>query len=152
MHAAGLPKERMLEVIVEVFITMTKLDWIKLVIIKGIKKTRIEHYDLPLPRFAQYLRTWGEAGDLKQEMMGKWGTVESQVCLLVMPPIMKVTATGCGTQQPRRFLRHVTWYFLTGCSYKHLKTPRKRTRNRIQKTLNQKVSGKTKGGYCNYGI
>ncbi len=32
--------------------TMTMLDWLKLVTIKGVRKTRIEHYNLPLPRFA----------------------------------------------------------------------------------------------------
>jgi hypothetical protein len=49
----------------EVIMTMTKLDWFKLVTIKGIKKTRIEHYGLPLLRFAQYLHTWGEARTVK---------------------------------------------------------------------------------------
>ncbi len=52
---------------------MTKLDWLKLVTIKGIKKTRIEHYGLPLPRFAQYLRTWGETGTVRMGKDGKTG-------------------------------------------------------------------------------
>jgi hypothetical protein len=55
--------------------TMTKLDWLKLVTItsKGIKKTRIEHYGLTLPRFAQYLHTWGEAGTAKTGKDRKMG-------------------------------------------------------------------------------
>jgi hypothetical protein len=53
---------------------MTKLDWLKLVTIKGIKKTRIEHNGLPPPRFVQYLCTWGEAGTIKKtENDGKTG-------------------------------------------------------------------------------
>jgi hypothetical protein len=44
---------------------MTKLDWLKLITINKVKKTRIEHYGLPLPNFTQYLCTWGEAGIFK---------------------------------------------------------------------------------------
>jgi hypothetical protein len=53
--------------------TMTKLDWFKLVSINGNKKTRIEHYGLPLPRSAQYLCTWGEGGTFKTGKDGKTG-------------------------------------------------------------------------------
>jgi hypothetical protein len=57
--------------------TMTKLDWSKLITINKVKKTRIEHYGLPLPKFAKYLRTWGEAGIMKTGKDGKSGTRES---------------------------------------------------------------------------
>ncbi len=73
MHAAGVPKERRLDFFPEVIMTITKLDWLKWVTIKGIKKTRIEHYGLPLPRFAQYLCTWGEARTVKTGKDGKSG-------------------------------------------------------------------------------
>ena len=33
--------------------------------------TRIEHYQGSLPKFAQYLRTWGEAGTVKLGKQGK---------------------------------------------------------------------------------
>jgi hypothetical protein len=69
--------------------TMTKLDWLKLVSIKGIKKTRIEHYGLPLPRFAQYLRTWGETGTVRIGKDGKMGDRGVKLCLLVTPPITR---------------------------------------------------------------
>jgi hypothetical protein len=62
--------------------TMTKLDWLKLIAIKGIKKTRIEHYGLPIPRFAQYLRNWGEAGNVKTGKDGKMGDHEV-TCMFV---------------------------------------------------------------------
>jgi hypothetical protein len=45
----------------EVIMTMIKLDWLNLVTINGVKKTRIEHCNLPPLRFAQYQHTWGEA-------------------------------------------------------------------------------------------
>jgi hypothetical protein len=43
MHAAGVPRERRLESFPEVTMTMTKLDWLKLISINDVKKTRIEH-------------------------------------------------------------------------------------------------------------
>jgi hypothetical protein len=53
--------------------TITKLDWSKLITINKVKKTRIEHYGLPLPKFTQYLRTCGEAGIIKTGKVGKTG-------------------------------------------------------------------------------
>jgi hypothetical protein len=44
---------------------MTRLDWLKLITINKVKKTRIEHYCLPVSNFTKYLRTWGEAGIIK---------------------------------------------------------------------------------------
>jgi hypothetical protein len=73
MHVAGVPREKRLVFPLEVIMTMTKLDWLNLVIINGVNKTRIEHYGLPLPRFAQYLRTWGEARTIKTGKDGKTG-------------------------------------------------------------------------------
>jgi hypothetical protein len=57
VHAAGVPRERRLIFFPKVIMTMIKLDWLKLLAINGVKKTRIEHYGLPLPRFSQYLHT-----------------------------------------------------------------------------------------------
>jgi hypothetical protein len=58
----------------------------------------------------------GEKQELsKQEKMGNQGTVESCVWSLVLPLIARGTATGCGTQKPRRFPRHMMWYFLMRC-------------------------------------
>jgi hypothetical protein len=58
MHAAEKPRDRRLEFSPEVVMTMTRLDWLKLITINKVKKTRIEHYVLPLPNFTQYLHTW----------------------------------------------------------------------------------------------
>jgi hypothetical protein len=57
----------------ELVMTMTKLDWLKLIIINKVKKTRIEHYGLPLHNFTQYLCTWGEAGIIRTGKDGKIG-------------------------------------------------------------------------------
>jgi hypothetical protein len=65
MHAAEVPRHRRLEFFTEVVITMTKLDWLKLITINKVKMTRIEHYGIPLPNFTKYLHTWGEAGIIK---------------------------------------------------------------------------------------
>ncbi len=71
MHTAELPRDRRLDFFPEVVMIMTKLDWLKLITINKVKKTRIEHYGLPLPKFTQYLRTWGEAGIIKTSRDGK---------------------------------------------------------------------------------
>jgi hypothetical protein len=74
MHAAEVPMIRRLEFFPEVIMTKTKLDWLKLITINKVKKTRIEHYGLPLPNFTKYLRTcWGEAEIIKNGKDGKIG-------------------------------------------------------------------------------
>jgi hypothetical protein len=100
--------------------TMTKLDWLKLITINKVKKTRIEHYGLSLPKFTQYLCTWGEAGIIKTGKTEKPGTGKSGVCSWATPQITRGTATEYGIQKQRRFPTHVTWCFSTGCSSEHL--------------------------------
>jgi hypothetical protein len=73
MHAAEVHRDRRLDFFPEVVMTMAKLDWLKLITINKAKKTRIEHYGLALPKFTQYLCTWGEAGIIKPVKMGNWG-------------------------------------------------------------------------------
>jgi hypothetical protein len=73
MHAAEVPRDRRLDFFPEVVMTMTKLDRLKLITINKVKKTRIEHYGLPLPNFTQYLHTWGEVGIIKTGKDGKIG-------------------------------------------------------------------------------
>jgi hypothetical protein len=75
MHATEVPRNRRVEFFPEVVMTMTKLDWLKPITIIKIKKTRIEHYGLPLPNFTKYLCTWGEAGFIKT---GKDGKIEDR--------------------------------------------------------------------------
>jgi hypothetical protein len=73
MHAAEVPRNRRFEFLPEVIMTMTKLDWLKLITVNKVKKTRIEHYGLTLPNFTKYLCTWGEARIIKTGKDGKIG-------------------------------------------------------------------------------
>ena len=41
------------------------LDWLVVSEINGIHKTRAEHYEGKIPKFAKHLRIWGEAGVVK---------------------------------------------------------------------------------------
>jgi hypothetical protein len=47
MHAVAVPRDRRLDLFPEVVMTMTKLDWLKLITINKVKKTRIEQYGVP---------------------------------------------------------------------------------------------------------
>ena len=41
------------------------LDWLTIIGINGVVKTRVEHWSGELPRWTRALRTWGEAGVVK---------------------------------------------------------------------------------------
>ncbi len=57
----------------EVAKTATALDNLIAVTVNGETKTRYEHAGLLLPPFAKHLRTFGEAGIVKNEKVGKVG-------------------------------------------------------------------------------
>ena len=62
-NQANVPKRERYRLFSECTMTATKLDWLIVIEINGIKKTRIEHYtNKGLPGYARYLRTFGEAG------------------------------------------------------------------------------------------
>ena len=48
----------------------TMLDWLAVVKLKNVQKTRMEHWCGLIPRFAKNLRTWGEAGVVKTRTLG----------------------------------------------------------------------------------
>jgi hypothetical protein len=131
MHDAGVPRERRWEFSPEVILTMTKLDWLKLVTINWVRKTRMEHCNLPIPRFAKYLHTLGEAETVKTGMDRKAG--DRGVCLWDMPPITRVTAKRYGIQILSWVLRLVTRCFLIRCSSRLQLIPRECTRNKKTK-------------------
>ena len=67
MHRANLPLKIRYTLFREAITTVTHLDWISVITLNGIGKTRYQHWseknkDLS---FAKYLRTWGEAGTVK---------------------------------------------------------------------------------------
>eukprot|EP00957_Ditylum_brightwellii_P156851 11938276-Ditylum_brightwellii.AAC.1 len=45
--------------------TATLLDGLVIVEVDGEKKTCYEHFHGNVPKFAKYLRTWGEVGTIK---------------------------------------------------------------------------------------
>ena len=51
----------------EEFATVTQLDWLAVIEIDGVTKTRYEHWTNKdgAPKFVKYLRTWGEVGTVK---------------------------------------------------------------------------------------
>jgi hypothetical protein len=85
MHASELPRNRRLEFFPEVIMTMTKLDWLKLITINKDKKTRIEHYSLPLPNLPSIYILGEKQESSKLAKAEKLGTGESQVCWWATP-------------------------------------------------------------------
>ncbi len=83
--------------------TMTKLYWLKSITINEVKKTRGEHYGLPLPRFTQYHVPGEKQESSKLEKTGKWGIGESRVCSWATPQITRGTATECESQNQEGF-------------------------------------------------
>ena len=73
MHHANLPLKLRYLLFKEALNTATLLDGLIVVKIDGVEKPRVVHWCGELPRFANYLRTWGEAGTvtLKKEGMSK---------------------------------------------------------------------------------
>jgi hypothetical protein len=63
MAAANVPESVRYRIHSEAFRTATLLDGLVPIEIDGITKTRYEHWsDKGNPKFADHLRTWGEAG------------------------------------------------------------------------------------------
>eukprot|EP00957_Ditylum_brightwellii_P036465 2761584-Ditylum_brightwellii.AAC.1 len=62
MTAANVPEKEKYKLFREAFTCATMLDWLAMVNINGMTKTRVEHWNMLLPRWIWALRTWGEAG------------------------------------------------------------------------------------------
>ena len=65
MHHVNVPEEIRYKLYREAFTIATHLDGLKVIAIDGVDKTRYEHWCGKIPRFANHLRTWGEAGTVK---------------------------------------------------------------------------------------
>ena len=68
-----MPKRMRYALFAECTCTATKLDWATPITLKGVTKTRIEHFGMKIPKFFGQLRTWGEAGTVKTGKDGKVG-------------------------------------------------------------------------------
>ena len=65
MIAANVPERTKYKLFREAFTCATMLDWLMLITLDDVTKTRVEHWNGELPRWSQALRTWGEAGVVK---------------------------------------------------------------------------------------
>ena len=85
MSAANVPQAVRYKLFRDCSLTMTKLDWLTVIHLDGVSKTRIEHWGNKVPQFAEHLRTWGEAGTVKTGKDGKSGD-RGIVCMLIGYP------------------------------------------------------------------
>lgn len=75
LNAANIPREWRWVLFPEAAQTITKLNWLQVISVDGVEKSRYEHFGQKrLPRFATHLRTWGEAGTVK---IGKKNKVDN---------------------------------------------------------------------------
>ena len=70
MHRANVPMEARYKIFPKAFETATDLDNLVIKEINGVTQTRIEHFCGDLPRYANKLRTWGEAGTVTVKKKG----------------------------------------------------------------------------------
>ena len=82
LNAANIPQDQRYRLFSECAMTMTKLDWLNIVEIDGVIKTRFVHFGYGLPKFAHYLNTWGEAGTIKNGKVGKTGN-RGATCMFI---------------------------------------------------------------------
>ena len=73
MTGANVPMVERYRLFQEAANHATKLDWLAVVKIGGVKKTRLEHYGMEIPAWSKNLKTWGEAGTVKTGKDGKLG-------------------------------------------------------------------------------
>ena len=73
MAAANIPVMYRFLVFEQAANWAVKLDWLTVIKIDGVNKTRIEHYGNEIPTWTLHVRTFGEAGTVKIGKNGKLG-------------------------------------------------------------------------------
>ena len=73
MNHVCVPRDMRYTLWPECVITATKLDWLMIDELNGVKKTRVEHYQDLIPNFVQHLRNWEEAGTMETGKDSKVG-------------------------------------------------------------------------------
>eukprot|EP00957_Ditylum_brightwellii_P109138 8325542-Ditylum_brightwellii.AAC.1 len=63
--AANVPERVMYKLFREAFTYTTMLDWLTIITLDNMTKTRVEHWNWSLPWWCRTLRTWGKAGVVK---------------------------------------------------------------------------------------
>jgi hypothetical protein len=144
MHAAEVPRNRRFEFFPEVTMTITKLDWLKLIIVNKVKKTRLNIMAYLYPILPGIYVLGEEQESSKPAKIEKSESGESWVCLWATPKITRVNATECGIQLQRRFLRHVAECFSKECSLEQVQS--QYITNKVLTLETLTVSSKTRGG------
>eukprot|EP00957_Ditylum_brightwellii_P008282 626447-Ditylum_brightwellii.AAC.1 len=65
MTATNVLEKEIYKLFREAFTCATMLNWLAIVTINGMTKTRVEHWNGLLPRWVHALQTWGKAGVVK---------------------------------------------------------------------------------------
>ena len=71
MHDANVPIDEHGKVAIEAIKNATQLDDLLVVAINDVTQTRDKHMFRSLPKWAKAMRTWGEAGVVKEGKHGK---------------------------------------------------------------------------------
>jgi hypothetical protein len=79
MNAVQIPKSKHFKLWNEAAMTVTALDNLIPVTWKGETKTRYEHAGHKIPKFLKYLRTFGEAGIVKDKRWEGWKQTNNYV-------------------------------------------------------------------------
>jgi hypothetical protein len=97
--AANVPNNKKHIVGQKAIETVTKLDGLIPITIKGITKLRVDHAEDYFPLYAHHLRTWGEAGTvkIKTTTTPKLGERALLACSWDIRMITQVIATKCST-------------------------------------------------------
>jgi hypothetical protein len=100
MLAANVPILERGKVAIEAIKNATQLDGLRVVTINNVTQTRDKHMFGSLSRWTKSLRTWDEAGMVKEGKHGKTGDRGIRMMLWVTPTIVPMTAAACGRKRP----------------------------------------------------
>lgn len=71
---ANMPRDLIFLLVGEAMKMATKLDWLTVMTLEGVAKSRVEYYCGKIPSFASYLKTFGEAGIVTTGKDGQVGS------------------------------------------------------------------------------
>ena len=112
MLAANVPILERGKVAIEAIKNATQLDGLRVVTINNVTQTRDKHMFGSLSRWTKSLRTWDEAGVVKEGKHGKTGDRGIRMMLWVTPTIVQMTAAACGRKRPITSSNRVTLFGL----------------------------------------
>jgi hypothetical protein len=116
LSAAQVPKDECHKLWGETVMTATVLDNLIPVTWKGETKTRYEHAGYIIPKYVKHLRTFGEAGIVKNMKDGKVGDRGITMMCVGYSSSHAGIATGCTLQSYQESVRHKTAFGWVGCT------------------------------------